>query len=593
MINNVGGSQPVCHNNPPGNSRPEDRPMHVADGVDLPLSYLTSTTGILAQRGKGKTYTGMKIAEQILQIGARLVLVDPLGAMWGIRSNAAGTGPGFPIPILGGEHADRPLPVGSGAVVASAIANGEDSVLLDLSLMTIAEQWDFMAAFAQQLLLENRRVLHLIIDEADAFAPQKLQTGQKEVLYAMDTLIRRGRLKGIGTTLITQRSAVINKNLIYQADMMIFLCMSGEQDFAAAEGWIKHHGEAAQAKELKETLARLPIGEAWFWGPIFEIFARAHVSDRVTYDSSRTPEFGETRLQPKGFADLEPTTLDQFSVIVPDPELESEAIPFKKTSAEELLEYGRLKVQIERLTNRLLDREAVLDSCRTFLNVQASNLRLDATRLEEFADSIYEIEPSEIPTPSTIVLTQLRTTAPKKAVDLQPEALVNVGSNSSAPDEVDGLAGDILSVLHYYRTKGFDVATIPEVAVYLGKAPNSGWMRKNVNELLALGYIRKDGPIIALTDDAPLAAPIEVRNLGKIQDIWRNKVGEVPGRMLVRLVRDHPEPMTYEDLGASINLKPNSGWFRKNLNALKAASIVATGNKRAWLTEFLFPEQLK
>jgi hypothetical protein len=51
-----------------------------------------------------------------------VVIVDPKGDWWGLRSAADGHSPGLPIVILGGERGDVPLEVGAGEVIAKLVA---------------------------------------------------------------------------------------------------------------------------------------------------------------------------------------------------------------------------------------------------------------------------------------------------------------------------------------------------------------------------------------------------------------------------------------------------------------------------------------
>jgi DNA helicase HerA-like ATPase len=62
-----------------------------------------------------------------------------------------------------------------------------------------------------------RTPVMLITDEADAIAPQRPMEGEERMLGAMEDIVRRGGQRGIGCMLITQRTAVLNKNVLTQA----------------------------------------------------------------------------------------------------------------------------------------------------------------------------------------------------------------------------------------------------------------------------------------------------------------------------------------------------------------------------------------
>src|SRR5690242_19829174 len=107
--------------------------LQLSDKLNLPLETVTQAIGILAKRRAGKSYAARRLAEQLFKAGQQIVIVDPKGDWWGIRSSADGKGPGLPIVILGGERGDVPLEVNAGEVVAKLVVEERVSVLLDLS----------------------------------------------------------------------------------------------------------------------------------------------------------------------------------------------------------------------------------------------------------------------------------------------------------------------------------------------------------------------------------------------------------------------------------------------------------------------------
>jgi len=169
--------------------------------------------------------------------------------------------------------------------------------ILDLSLMTPAEQHGFVADFAEELYLKNRTALHVFVDEADIFAPQKLDKASRQhgrCLTVMDNLIRRGRFRGIGNTLVSQRPAVINKNLLSQVGTMFFLQMIAPQDLDAVESWL-HNNIRGEAREMcRADIPVLGVGIAYFLrGGDSPMFRKFSVRTKTTFDSSHTPKLNE------------------------------------------------------------------------------------------------------------------------------------------------------------------------------------------------------------------------------------------------------------------------------------------------------------
>jgi DNA helicase HerA-like ATPase len=238
------------------------RSLSIATNLTLPAEAVTQTFAILAKRGVGKTYTASVLTEELLKAGLQVVVADPIGVWWGLRASADGKREGLPIVVLGGDHGDAPLEVSAGETIASLIVEERLSVVLDLSRFRKGEQTRFMTDFCERLYHKNRTPLHLVLDEADAFAPQRPMKGQERLLGAVEDLVRRGRARGIGVTLVTQRSAVLNKDVLTQAEVLVALRTIAPQDRSAIDEWIKVHGTPEQREELMQSLPSLPVGTA-------------------------------------------------------------------------------------------------------------------------------------------------------------------------------------------------------------------------------------------------------------------------------------------------------------------------------------------
>jgi Helicase HerA, central domain len=277
------------------------------DGLALSASdSATMTAAILAKRGSGKTYLGMVLAEEFLgcpSLGVPVVIVDPTGVWYGLRSMADGSPSSLPILTLGGEYGDMQLSHGQGEQAALVVQDiRPQSIILDLSLMAPVQQHEFVADFVLKLfMLSVRSPLHLIIDEADEFAPQSL-TGskhQKRSLEEIDRFVRRGRKRGLGTTLISQRPAVVNKNVLSQIDSLFLLNMVSPGDLEAVADWLKLRVTTEQRLECLGQLANLSPGVAFFSqsgaNPKFRKFK---VRTKDTFDSGRTPKPNEEIVVP-------------------------------------------------------------------------------------------------------------------------------------------------------------------------------------------------------------------------------------------------------------------------------------------------------
>jgi hypothetical protein len=285
--------------------------LRIADNLTLAADFVTSTQAILAQKGKGKSYLVAVEAEELLEAHQVVVIIDPTDAHYGLRSSPNGRSTGYPIAVFGGDHGDVQLEPGGGVVLAEAIVRERFSVIVCTETLTKGEELRFIGDFLETLYRKNREAMHLFIDEADLFAPQNPFGGEMKTCGATDDIVRRGRKKGIGCTLVTQRASVLNKNVLSQADMLVALGCSHPLDLDAIEKWVRRNADPKLATEMMQSLPSLPRGEAWAWNPSANLFKRIAIRQRRTFDSGATPKAGEKKREPKILAPVDIARLGQ------------------------------------------------------------------------------------------------------------------------------------------------------------------------------------------------------------------------------------------------------------------------------------------
>src|SRR3954447_11204707 len=205
----------------------------------LPTAALDDRIAIVGTVGSGKTYTAKGFVERLLDAGARVTIVDPLGVWWGLRAGAEGNA-GYPVIVFGGRHADVPLTADMGTPLGRLIAQQALASVVDLSeLGSNAARRCFMTAFAEAIYEANKEPLHLVFDEADLWAPQRPIKGWEGLLGHIEEIVRRGRVRGFIPWLITQRPAVVHKDVLSQADILITMKLTASQDRDAIGAWIE------------------------------------------------------------------------------------------------------------------------------------------------------------------------------------------------------------------------------------------------------------------------------------------------------------------------------------------------------------------
>ena len=136
----------------------------------LPLSALDERLAIIGASGSGKTYAAKELVERLVEGGARVCVVDPLGVWWGLRAGPEEGASPLPCPVVvfGRRHADVSLDEGMGAALGHINGTHQIACVVDMSdLGSAAARRGFMTAFTEALYGANTEPLHLVLDEAD------------------------------------------------------------------------------------------------------------------------------------------------------------------------------------------------------------------------------------------------------------------------------------------------------------------------------------------------------------------------------------------------------------------------------------------
>lgn len=287
--------------------------LRISDELSLPLEAVTSTFCIVGIRGSGKSTTAVDMAEEMLKAKQQIVVMDPKDDWWGLRAGADGSD-GFPITILGGSHADAPLESSGGKLVADLVVEDGLSCILSTRHFSDGQRVQFVYDFALRLYQQAKGVpIHLFIDEADQFAPQQPMRDEARMLGLVQRLLKQGRTAGIGASLITQRPATLNKNVMTQCETLIAMRTIGLQDRKAVEEWVKAWSKTKA--EHDQTMAMLPTfkaGQGLLWSPAWlELYQVVQFRQAETFDSRKTPKVGERKVEPKILAAVDLKSLTE------------------------------------------------------------------------------------------------------------------------------------------------------------------------------------------------------------------------------------------------------------------------------------------
>lgn len=595
--------------------------LRLSRSVTLPAGLVTDTLAVVGRRGSGKTYAASVLAEEMLAGGAQVAVLDPTGVWWGLRSPAAGRARGgFEVVVFGGNEADVPLEPTGGQLVADVLVDHQVSAVLDLSLMKKAERTRFLTDFGERLYFRKgpaaeRTPLHLFVDEAHTFVPQRPLKGQERMLGAGEDLVQMGRSRGIGVTLISQRPAVVNKNVLSQCSGLVAMQLTAPQDRKALDDWLAEVADQDLRREIVGALPGLPAGDAVVWLPHLGVFERTRVRARVTFDSSSTPGAGEAPAAPSSrvpvdlaaVAEAMSDTIERARAADPK-RLAAEAAGLRRRVAE--LEAagppgsGGLEAaarqELEDTITGLRARQVELEELLAAGDARVVELEALLGRVGEAAAGLAELcagpptaRPAPLPAPRPVPLSAPHARA--RSARPAPPPVSPAGDAGELPALKAG-ARRMLEVLARFHP---GTMTRSQVATAAGIKKTGGTFSTYWSTLRRLGLIvedgDRDGGQVTITPEGfdaigatPDLAPL---THDELIAMWNSKLKAGARRMLAELVAVWPGGLTRQELADRSGIEVTGGTFSTYLGTLRSNGLAAEADGEVRADAALFPDR--
>lgn len=232
--------------------------LRVSKSFSVPLDdYLAigERDAILASSGMGKSYLAGVLAEETLENGTLLCVIDPEGEYFTLAER-------YPVLIIGGERGMLPLSEAAIDLYIEMMLEANIPLVFDLSDYIDIEQHSLYAQIADSLFqaeTKHRKKVRLIVEEAQIYAPQRMAAGgssktklKADPVYASQQLAKRGRKRAIDTLWATQRPASLSKDILSQCNRFWFGGITAEQDYKAIKPFLNEAGiDFYQIKNLR------------------------------------------------------------------------------------------------------------------------------------------------------------------------------------------------------------------------------------------------------------------------------------------------------------------------------------------------------
>jgi len=557
-----------------------------SDGSELPIAgvlpaaALDERLAIVGTSGSGKTYAAKGLVEQLLEASARVCIADPLGVWWGLRAGADGATPGYSVVVFGGRHADVPLDESMGAALGRLVGTRPLACVVDLSeLGSAAARRRFMAAFAEALYETNREPLHLVLDEADLWAPQRPLPEANALLGRIEEIVRRGRVRGFIPWLITQRPAVVHKDVLSQADILIAMKLTSSQDRDAVGGWIEGQADRAEGRRILADLPKLARGEGYLWAPSDDVLARVAFPYIRTYDSSRTPKRGERISTPRTLAevDLSAITAALAEARAPGPDRDVAA--------------GGGRRKLTELEHQLTERDRLLTAAQArivALEAEATALR---SRLGYIASLAAEAGSLASPTAQDAAL-PLPLPSPPAPASKTPDSLPAARPDAErSPLEAEGTgalhpaARKLLTALAQHAPARF---TWGQAATLAGLKPSGGHYNAGRKQLRDMGFVDETSDLVAVSaagmnvaGEVPPAPSSTEERLA----LWCSRLPSPAPEMLRTLAAQGERYVEPAELAVALGKKATGGHWNSGVALLRNNGLVEMSGKRLRVAE--------
>lgn len=572
-------------------------------GPELPPKTVVTKLAVVGMSGSGKTQTGRKLAEAMLDINQHIGVLDPLGVWWGLRSSADGNTAGYPIVVFGGTHRqDAPLDVDAGTALAHAFIQKRFNAIFDMSLFSAAEVRRFCTDFLNVLNQQNSKPVHLFLDEFDIICPQAKGANSEESREACNNTVRRTRIKGIGVTMISQNPQDVDKSVLNMADTVIAMRTQGSQAIDAIGKWMGRNLAKERLQEMMVSLPELATGSGWIWAPQAKVFEVADFLLCKTFDSSKTPELGETIEPPKVLARVDIARLGK--TITASIEAAKEEDPkhlheIIRKLREEIARGGKkdmgfiedaqrqhdelveLRSQIERFPQReqeLQERIQQMQERENDFLARVNNIVGELRTLVESVDTGVLAQASARPPQKR---TAVVATLPAGRTPTVAETTFSSTRHSEAVAIKAG-ARKMLEAVASMHPKGLSTA---RVAIMSNMKKTGGTFSDYKSLLKRAGYVEVRGDEWFATPDGVKAVGATMHAVPKttadVLAIWTPKMKGKMKPMLDYLISRRGRWVLYSELAGAVAMEAKGGTFSDYLSLLRTMDLITTDSGRA------------
>jgi len=321
--------------------------------VRLPVVELLTGRGfVTGKSGSGKSNTASVVAENLLDNGFGLLIVDVDGEYYGLKE-------AYEVLHVGGdEECDVQVTPDHAEKLATLALEENVPIILDVSsYLDEDDAEDLLTAVARHLFAKAKKQKQpflLLVEEVHEYIPENGAVG--ECGKTLIKIGKRGRKHGLGVCGISQRPADVKKDFITQCDWMVWHRLTWDNDTNVVRRVLD--------RTYADAVEDLDDGEAFLETDWSGTVRRVQFDRKRTFDAGATP----------GLDEFERPDLKSVS-----DDLVSELAEISEERAAREDRIADLREELDRKHSRIAELEAELQDAR------------DLSRMaDQFVDALVE-----------------------------------------------------------------------------------------------------------------------------------------------------------------------------------------------------------
>ncbi|MFC7045878.1 ATP-binding protein [Halobacteriaceae archaeon GCM10025711] len=221
------------------------------DGRTLPvIEVLTGRGFITGKSGSGKSNTASVIAEELLDNGLPLLIVDTDGEYYGLKES-------YELLHVGAsENCDAQVRAAHAPKLAELALEQGVPIILDVSGFLDQDDANELVRNVVRSLFtrekKTKRPFLLLVEEIHEYLPES--GGLDDVGEVLIQVAKRGRKHGLGLVGMSQRPAAVDKDFITQCDWLVWHRLTWDNDTKVVKQVL--------GSEAAETVPELDDGQA-------------------------------------------------------------------------------------------------------------------------------------------------------------------------------------------------------------------------------------------------------------------------------------------------------------------------------------------